>query len=266
MVIATIQDRTEQHRHEQMKKEFIATVSHELRTPLTAIAGSIALIASGTAGALPDAVVRLLKITSANCQRLICLVNEILDFAKIESGTVIFDLKPVDIRALVEQEIDGIRGFAAPYGVRVRSDRGAVHSVVQADADLLAQVLNNLLSNAIKYSPRGAEVVVGVENRHGMVRLSVRDHGPGIPDEYRERVFERFVQVDAKDARQRGGAGLGLSIVKEIVGRLNGEVGFEPAPGGGTVFYVTFPRWEEGMESGSGAQQRAGSSRSRESR
>ena len=256
MVIATIQDRTEQHWRERMKDEFIATVSHELRTPLTSIMGSLALVAGGAAGTLPEPAARLINIANANSQRLACIINEILDIEKLESGKMAVDVKPIDVRALIEGEIAAIEGFAQRYGVRIRFDRGIADGMVQADANRLAQVVNNLLSNAVKYSPRGTEVVVGIENRDGMVRISVRDHGRGIPEEFKDRIFEKFVQVETNDARQRGGVGLGLSIVKEIVERLGGEVGFEPALSGGTIFYVTLPHYEQQIETGANRQRR----------
>ncbi len=255
--VSVQEDITERKLHEQMKEQFIATVSHELRTPLTSILGSIALVAAGAVGPVPESAARLLKIARTNCDRLVSLINDILDLEKIEFGKMVFHLGPVDVRALVAEEIAAIRGFAEGYGVRIRFDHQATHSVVHADAHRLAQVVSNLLSNAIKFSPRGAEVVVRVKNRDGMVRICVRDHGRGIPEEFKDRVFEKFVQVDANDSRQRGGTGLGLCIVKQIVERLNGEVSFEPAPGGGTAFCVMLPCWEEGMETGSGQQQRA---------
>ena len=241
IVIATIEDLTEHQRRERMKDEFIATVTHELRTPLTSIKGSLDLLAGGGAGALPDPATHLIKVASKNCERLTSIVNEILDYAKIESGEMAFDVKPIDVRALIEREIEAVQGFAVQHGVRVRLDHRATHGTVQADAGGLARVISNLLSNAIKYSPREAEVVVGIETRQSMVRISVRDHGRGIPDELKNRIFDKFVQAEGNDARAKGGTGLGLSIVRGIVEQLGGEVGFETAPGGGTIFYVTLP-------------------------
>jgi signal transduction histidine kinase len=122
----------------------------------------------------------------------------------------------------------------------VRLDHAAAGGVVFADPDRLAQVITNLLSNAIKFSPPNAEVAITTENRENLIRISVRDHGPGIPDDYKKRIFEKFVQVDATDQRTKGGTGLGLSIAKQIVFQLGGEIRFEPAPDGGTIFNVEF--------------------------
>ena len=233
----------ERKRLERMKDEFVSTVSHELRTPLTSITGSLGLLASKAAGELSGPAARLLKIAHGNSQRLVRLVNDILDIEKLQSGHVVFNLRRVEVRSLVQESVEAIGEFAQGLGVRIRIE--AAHAVqdVRADTDRLAQVITNLLSNAVKFSSPNNEVVVTIENGAGLVRISVRDHGPGIATEFKSRVFERFAQADATNARRKGGTGLGLSIVKEIVGRLAGKVGFRDAPGGGTIFYVELPTW-----------------------
>lgn len=244
MFVVFVRDISERKKTERMKDEFVATVSHELRTPLTSISGSLGLLAGGAAGPLPDQVRRLLTIAHNNSQRLVRLINDILDVEKIESGKMTFALKPVELRALAEHAIEANKGFAEGFGVTVRLDPSSVEAAVRVDPDRMTQVIINLLSNAVKFSPPGGEVVVRIANDGSRARLSVQDHGPGIPEDYRERIFEKFVQVDATDARQKGGTGLGLSIVKQIMLRLGGDVGLEPAPGGGTVFHVELPRWD----------------------
>ena len=243
-VLGTVVDISERLRNDRLKDEFVSTVSHELRTPLTSIAGSLGLLAGGAAGPLPDPTMRLLRIAHKNSERLVRLINDILDIEKIESGQVMFDLKRIEVRALVEQAIEANRGFADSFAVRVGLDAASVPAQVRADADRLVQVLTNLLSNAIKFSPHGANVTVAITSQAETVRISVRDRGPGIPADFKPRVFEKFAQADATDARQKGGTGLGLSIVKQIVTFLGGTVGFEDAPGGGTNFYIDLPRWE----------------------
>ena len=232
---------TERKRQEQLKNEFIATVSHELRTPLTAIMGSVGFLAGGAGGTLPDSVMRLLTIAHGNCKRLVRIVNDILDIEKIESGKMAYDQKPTEVRALVEQAIEANQRVAEDFGVTVRLDEAAARGVVIADPDRLTQVMTNLLSNAIKFSARNTEVFVAIENGGEAIRISVRDHGPGIPDAYKDRIFDKFVQVDATDRREKGGTGLGLSIAKQIVTQLGGVVGFDAAPGGGTIFTVVLP-------------------------
>jgi signal transduction histidine kinase len=234
---------TERQRLERLKHEFVSTVSHELRTPLTSINGSLGLLMGKMAGALPESAVRLLAIAHSNSQRLVRLVNDILDIEKLESGRVVFDLKRVAVPLLVEQAVDAIRIFADGQGISIRVEAAGAGVEVRADADRLAQVVTNLLSNAVKFSPRDNEVVVAIGEELEFVRISVRDHGPGIAADFRSRVFERFAQADATDARRKGGTGLGLSIVKQIVDRLGGRVGFVDAPGGGAIFHVELPIW-----------------------
>jgi PAS domain S-box-containing protein len=239
-LVEIARDITESKRQEQLKNEFIATVSHELRTPLTSIIGSVGFLASGAAGKLAEPVSRLLDIAHGNCRRLVRIVNDILDIEKIESGRMNYDRKPVEVRELVDQVIQANQGFAAEYGVSVRLDGSERRGVVIVDPDRLAQVITNLLSNAIKFSPRNGEVIIAIENSDNSVSISVRDHGPGIPVDYRDRIFEKFVQVEATDHRKKGGTGLGLSIVKQIVEHLDGTICFEPASDGGTIFKVAF--------------------------
>ncbi len=231
---------------ERLKDEFVATVSHELRTPLASTGGSLALLIGNAAGKLPAPAARLLKIAHANTQRLVRLINDVLDIEKIESGKVVFALKRLEIGSLIKEAIDANRGFAETYSVRLKFDPPPGKVELAADPDWLMQVVTNLLSNAIKYSPPGEEVLVTVEKLGAMVRISVRDHGPGIPEDFKPRVFQRFARADVSDSRQKGGTGLGLSIVKQIVTRLGGDVQFEDATGGGTVFYVDLPAWTPG--------------------
>ena len=235
---------TERKRLERLKDEFVSTVSHELRTPLTSISGSLGLLMGNAAGNLPRPMARLLTIAHTNSQRLVRLVNDILDIEKMGAGRAVFNFRRVEVRPLVEQAIEANRGFADGYGVQVRLEGARAAADVRADPDRLLQVVTNLLSNAIKFSPADNEVVVAIEKATDMVRITVRDHGRGIPNDFKPLIFEKFAQADAGDARQKGGTGLGLSIVKEIVDRLSGEVGFADAPGGGTVFHVQLPCWD----------------------
>jgi signal transduction histidine kinase len=233
----------ERKRLERLKDEFVSTVSHELRTPLTSIYASLGLLMGKTAGILPESARRLLEIAYTNSQRLVRLINDILDIEKLESGHVIFDLRRIEVRPLVEKTIEDMRGFAEGHNVRIRIDDSSAIAAVRADADRLAQVVTNLLSNAVKFSPPDTEVVVKIEKDSDFVRILVRDHGLGISTGFKSRVFERFAQADATSSRRKGGTGLGLSIVKQIVERLGGEVGFDDATGGGTTFHVGLPIW-----------------------
>jgi signal transduction histidine kinase len=234
---------TERKRLERLKDEFVSTVSHELRTPLTSITGSLGLLVVKVAGILPESAARLLAIAHSNSQRLVRLVNDILDIEKLESGHFVFDLKRVVVLLLVEEAAEAIRDFAESHGISIRIEVASAGAEVRADADRLAQVVTNLLSNAVKFSAPDSEVVVAIAEEFEFVRISVRDHGPGIAPDFRSRVFERFAQADATNARRKGGTGLGLSIVKQIVDRLGGRVSFADAPGGGAIFHVELPSW-----------------------
>jgi PAS domain S-box-containing protein len=244
LMVGAIVDISERLRIEGLKDEFVATVSHELRTPLTSIAGALNLLFNDAGGTLPVHAKRLLTIAHKNSQRLVRLVNSILDMERIESGKVAFVQKRIEVRSLVEDAIEANRGFADGFGVRIRLDPASAAGEIRGDPDWLLQVVTNLLSNAVKFSPPAEEVEVAIERLSGNLRISVRDHGHGVPEDFKQRIFEKFAQADASDARQLGGTGLGLSIVKQIVTRLGGEVSFGDAPGGGAIFYVELPGWQ----------------------
>jgi signal transduction histidine kinase len=244
LTLCAILDIRARKRIERLKDEFVATVSHELRTPLTSIAAALDLLSEIADADRSDAAKELIAIAQTNSQRLVRLVNDILDIEKLEGGKVVFDMQHVDIGSLLERAVEANRPMAERCGVRLRLEGPSVHDV-HADPDRLMQVASNLLSNAVKFSPSGTEVVVATEERWDKVRIAVRDHGHGIPEEFRDRIFGRFAQADNSDTRQKAGTGLGLSIVKQIVQRLGGEVGFADAPGGGTVFFVDLPRLQE---------------------
>ena len=244
-VLNVVIDISDRQRMDRLKDEFVSNVNHELRTPLTSIAGSLGLMAGGAAGKLPQTATRLVNIAQANCQRLLRLINDVLDLEKMESGRLDFHFQRVDARALVEQVIDANAAYAAGFGVRIHLDPAAEAGEVLADPDRLAQVVTNLLSNAVKFSPHNGEVSITTVSRAGMMRISVRDHGEGIPAEFKPHVFEKFAQAERTDARRKGGTGLGLSIVKQIVDRLGGQIQFADAEGSGTVFYVDLPVWQK---------------------
>lgn len=242
--VAIVRDITEDSRIQQMKDDFVATVSHELRTPLTSISGSLGLLKGGAAGELPPTALKLVKIAHSNSERLVRLINDILDIEKIESGKMAFDVQSVRLGPLLTQSLEGVAGYAEQYGVQFQFNRGFEHAAVEADPDRLMQVMTNLLSNAIKFSPQGGTVSVDIQPADLSYRVSVTNSGEGIPDEFRDRIFSRFAQADVSSTRAQGGTGLGLNIVKEIVARLKGEVGFDSSPGEGSTFYFTLPATE----------------------
>ncbi|WP_096662999.1 PAS domain S-box protein [Polaromonas sp. AET17H-212] len=238
-------DVTELKRIDRMKSEFVSTVSHELRTPLTSIRGSLGLISGGVAGELPASVKTLVDIARNNCERLIRLINDILDIEKIESGKMRLDLQVVDFQPLLAQVLAANEGFGAAQNVSLSLDFPEGELRVQVDSDRLAQVVTNLLSNAVKFSPPGGMVEVHVKRAGLGVRVEVRDHGPGIPEEFRKRIFQKFSQADSSDTRQKGGTGLGLNISRAIVERLGGSMGFDSKAGIGSTFFFELPEWKE---------------------
>jgi len=226
---------------DRMKDGFIAVASHELRTPLTSMRGSLGLLQGGVGGELSEEAQGLVGIAMQNCERLVRLVNDLLGLEKIAAGHGAFRIALLDWSAVLEQAIDSSRGFVESYGVLFELDRPQGLRV-RGDEDRLIQVLSNLLFNAAKFSPRGSVVTVSARALvDSWVRTSVRDRGPGIPEHFRGRIFQRFAQADMGEDRRSEGSGLGLAISREIVERLGGRIGFDDAQGGGTVFWFDLP-------------------------
>jgi PAS domain S-box-containing protein len=241
LFIAVIRDMTERKRAEAMKTEFVSTVSHELRTPLTSIAGSLGLLAAGAVGELNEKAARLISIAHTNCERLVRLINDILDIEKIESGNMAFDKRRLQVAPLVQRTVAANRGFAEGRGISLIVNVPPWPQCVMGDPDRLEQVLTNLVSNAIKHSPEGGEVEIWGEQRGNKARIEVRDRGQGVPEAFRDRIFGKFAMAEGADNRTRGGTGLGLAIAREIAERHGGAVDFEDRDGGGTVFFVELP-------------------------
>lgn len=234
-------DITELKKAERMKSEFVSTVSHELRTPLTSIQGSLGLLCSPAAGALPASARKLLDVARRNSDRLSLLINDLLDMEKIEAGKLHFNLTRQPIMPLVEQSLEANAGYAIACHVQFKLTRTAPDTQARVDANRFLQVMANLLSNAAKFSPAGADVEVSVTVAHDRLRVAVRDHGPGVTEEFRASIFQKFRQADATDTRAKSGTGLGLAITKAIVEGMEGEIGFETEMGTGSVFYFELP-------------------------
>jgi len=233
-----LRDVTEIRRVEQLKNEFISTVSHELRTPLTSIRGALGLVSSGVLGPLSPQAQPMVDIATKNCERLVNLVSDILDIEKVASGKMVFQMRTLSLSGLVSQTVDAARGFADSLGVTLSVSSLAGDLLVLADSDRLVQVLTNLISNACKFSPKGGTVSVDLARREGKFRVSVIDRGPGIPDEFRSRIFQKFAQAGAGDGGQRKGTGLGLAISKALIERMGGAIGFDSTLGAGSTFFI----------------------------
>lgn len=240
LYVAVMHDISVRREVDRMKSEFISTISHELRTPLTSIAGSLTLIASGAAGEVPPKATRLVGIARQNSERLIRLINDILDLEKAQAGKLDFQMSLRSLRAEIASVAEFNRGFAQSLGVAIELEDGDDADVL-IDSDRLMQVLTNLISNAAKFSPPGGVVRIRVDREGADARITVSDNGPGIPADFCARIFQKFAQADASDTRVKGGTGLGLSIAKTITERLGGRIGFDTVPGKGTSFYVILP-------------------------
>jgi signal transduction histidine kinase/CheY-like chemotaxis protein len=232
-------DITRQRALERLKDEFLSVVSHELRTPLTAIRGSLGLLASGKMGTLEERGQRMLEIAAQNTDRLVRLINDLLDIEKIESGKTSIEKQVVDAAGLMRGAADAVAPMAEKAGVELSVQPLA--ATLSADPDRIDQVLTNLLSNAIKFSTDGGHVSLGAERRAGETVFWVRDSGRGIPADKVGLIFERFLQVDSSDARQKGGTGLGLPIARRIVEQHGGEMWVDSLWGEGSTFFFSLP-------------------------
>ncbi len=242
-VIAQGQDVTRQLEAERLKKEFTSTLSHELRTPLTSIIGSLQLINSGVLGEVDRDVGELTMVAERNGQRLLDLINDILDIEKIESGklTMMLEVFPVD--DLVREAIVLNKAFGERFKVEFKALGELPGIQLNADRKRLVQVMTNLLSNAAKFSPEGGAVEITLHESGPNVCVGVHDRGPGIPETFRSRIFGRFAQADSTTSRPKGGTGLGLAISKRLVELMQGRIGFDDRPGGGSTFWFELPRY-----------------------
>ena len=235
-----VKDIREQKRVEQMKSEFISTVSHELRTPLTSISGALSLITHNMLGAIPDKAQAMLEIAYKNSQRLSLLINDLLDMEKLIAGKMVFDMNSKPVYLLVQQSLLENKMYAEKYSVKFVLHDTSSGAAINIDAFRFQQIMNNFLSNAAKFSPLQSSVDIKITASEGWVRISVQDYGPGIPEEFKSRMFQKFSQADSSDSRQKNGTGLGLAITKELVERMGGRIGFDSEVGKGSSFFAEF--------------------------
>ncbi|WP_254060075.1 MULTISPECIES: response regulator [Acidobacteriaceae] len=249
------QAREQQHQHslqltersqlDTLKDEFISTVSHELRTPLTSIRGALGLLSSGVIGDVDAKAQNLLRIAVTNTDRLIRLINDILDIERMESGRAPLQVRRCSLRELCKQAIETMKPMADANTVHIEliAPTPATEGLFfDGDSDRILQVLTNLLSNAIKFSPAASTIRIHTEATSDSILLKVSDEGRGIPADKLDNIFDRFQQVEPSDARQKGGTGLGLSICRSIVQQHSGSIWAQRNLGPGTTFYVMLPR------------------------
>ncbi|HEX7783137.1 MAG TPA: CHASE3 domain-containing protein [Sphingobium sp.] len=241
-IVASFSDISEREKVERMKDQFLSTVSHELRTPLTSIVGSLGLLRGGVAEELAPGAQRLVVIAESNANRLIRIVNDLLDVEKLQSGEMTFDFQPLDLRSVIQKAADAMRGLSATRHITIAAQEHAQPLMVRGDSERLIQVITNLVSNAIKFSPENSIVTISSEMRGGVAQVRVADQGPGIDAELRDRLFTRFAQGTGA-ASSTPGTGLGLTISREIVRNHGGDIWLEEGTGSGSVFAFNVPLW-----------------------
>ncbi len=246
-MVGTCTDISERKNIDRMKSEFISTVSHELRTPLTSIRGSLGLLEGGVLGNLPPKALNLIKIANKNSQRLVMLVNDILDMDKLVAGKMTILTDKINLLELVETAIEANSAYAASYHVRyvLGQVQQPARPMVKADANRLMQVLTNLLSNAAKFSHSNGVVEIRILPEADFYRVEVEDKGDGIPNDFKNHIFSAFSQAGSGNTRQQGGTGLGLNISKKLVGHMGGDMGYISEVGKGTTFWFTLPAVKE---------------------
>jgi len=225
---------------EQAKEDLVSIVSHELRTPMTAIKGAIELLAGGMAKDDAALTEELLQMAAENTRRLSALVDDLLDVRKITSGNLSVDFKRCDLQPVLIGTIALHNPAAQARNIKLECHTNTSLPVC-ADEGRIQQVLLNLVSNALKHTPSGGRVVIAGECINNRVRVSVKDDGPGVPEAFRDRIFQRFAQADSSSTRAIAGTGLGLYIAKSVIDIHGGELAFENAEEGGAVFYFELP-------------------------
>lgn len=238
--VIVFRDVTDRKIAERRITEFISTVSHELRTPLTSIKGAMRIIEGGLAGQLSPRASELIRVASEETERLIRLVNDILDLRKIEEGKLELKFVDLPIDTLVTRAVEAVYGMTSDTNIVVEQDVGLV--TLKCDEDRILQVVVNLLSNALKFSPKGSTITLRTESAgDGQVRFSIVDQGAGIPPADLAKLFGRFQQLDSSNTREKGGSGLGLAISKGIVEQHKGKIGVESELGKGSTFWFELP-------------------------
>jgi PAS domain S-box-containing protein len=241
-VLSSIVDLSQRREMDRLGVDFVSTVSHELRTPLTSISGSLGLLQAGAMGALPDKAAAMVRIAYQNSDRLVRIINDILEVGKLEAGQLHLELASIPLAELLQRTVEANYAYAEKCEVRFVLDAGSAEERVIADPGRLTQVVTNLLSNAANFSPPGADVFIRVRHMATIQRIEIEDSGPGIPENFRDRIFAKFAQADGSVPRRFAGSGLGLSIVRNLTEAMGGTVGFSTVVDKGSIFYLELLR------------------------
>jgi len=240
-LLGAYQDITELKKVEKLKNEFVSTVSHELRTPLTAIHGSLAIMQNDKIYNDKATFQNMLDVAERNSERLILLINDLLDMEKIEAGKMDFSLSSYELKELITQSLAENKSYANKFNVTINIVSKIPDIKVEVDKERFFQVMANLLSNAVKFTAKNSSVEVITTTEGDKVSISIKDYGEGIPEHFHDKIFTKFSQADGSDTRKSGGTGLGLSITKSIVEFMGGEIGYETIAKEGTCFYFILP-------------------------
>lgn len=237
-------DLSERKKIEELKNQFISVVSHELRTPLTSIRGALSLLKESEIVKSSEKDKTLLDIAHNNCERLTRLINDVLDIEKLKDGRMAFNFEYLNLKSLVEEAILLNAMYAEKYGVYLNA--ALLHDAdVYGDADRLMQVLTNLLSNAVKFSPPSCSVDITMTINKKYVTVAITDEGPGIPLNFKDKIFQRFSQADSSLGRKKDGTGLGLAISKAIIEQHHGVLNYRSSENKGATFYFRLPLIKE---------------------
>ncbi len=241
-LLIMLEDISRRVEQERLEANFISTVSHELRSPMTSIKGSMGLLLSNAAGNLPKSARGLIEIAHRNADRLVLIINDILDLDKISSGQMDFDIKRINISELVQESISASATLNQRFAMNIECVGTEIPHWIDTDPNRIMQILTNLLSNASKFSKSNGRITLSLEAKGQDLRVSVRDEGAGIPAKDQPKVFQRFADMANSERSVKGGTGLGLSICKAIVENLGGSIGFDSVEGVGTTFFFTLPK------------------------
>ena len=243
-IVMLMEDITAYKHAEGARDEFVAKVSHELRTPLMAVCGSLQLLQKKAAAQLHEKERSMLDISERNSQRLLHLVNDLLDMQKLKLGQIRFDMAMTNLQDVVRAAMNALEELAAQTGISIVLDDLTGNAQVYCDAARIEQVMTNLLSNALKYSPPGSQIEVTISREAGNIQVAVNDNGPGVTPRFEPQLFEAFTQADTGNTRHPGSSGLGLAISRGIIEQHGGSMGYAKRHGGGARFYFLLPEIE----------------------